>query len=408
MRKIILLTVLLSVFLTFGTAYPIDISPTGDADTLVNSILGPGVTLVPGTATYGGSAVASGTFTNGAVVGIASGIILTSGTASDAVGPNNNGDVAETIGGGGPGDDTTTSLGLDGDADLDILAGYPTYDASVLEFDFQTAAQGDIIFKFVFASEEYIDYVGTQFNDVFGFFLDGVNIGLVPGTSDPVTINTINPNVNAAYFLQNISVSPPPSAPYDIEYDGFTTVLTAEYKDLPAGTHHMKLAIADGSDSILDAAVFIQEGSFTFAQIQVPVDIKPGSCPNPIQPKTKGVLPVAIAGTDTLDVTKIDPASILLNGVSPLRWDYYDAAKPHEPYIGKNGAYDCSAYYPDEYGVVDGYMDLRLYFDMQAIVASLGSINGGDVLLLQLTGKLKEEFGGTEIVGEDVVIIRMK
>jgi hypothetical protein len=372
---------------------------------MVNEILGPGVTLVPGSATYTGANSASGTFVDGVSSGIniESGIILTSGTAVDAVGPNQNGAVPEILGGGGSSDDTTTILGLGGDPDLTILAGFDTYDASVLEFRFTTASKGDLAFNFVFASEEYIDYVNSPFNDVFGFFVDGVNIGLVPGTTDPITVNTVNPVSNTAYFNQNISVSPPPPAPFDIEYDGFTTVITAQLLDLNAGEHTMKLAIADGSDHILDAAVFIEAGSFQIAEIEVPVDVKPTSCPNPINFGSNGVLPVAILGTADFDVTQVDPASVTLVGVSPLRWSYEDVATPYKPFMGKEDCFACN-----EEGA-DGYMDITLKFKTQEIVAAMGNAwQDGDCAQLVLQGMLAEEFGSISIIGEDYVWLRIK
>jgi hypothetical protein len=132
----------------------------------------------------------------------------------------------------------------------------------------------------------------------------------------------------------------------------------------------------------------------------VAVDIKPQSCPNPLNPKSKGVIPVAILGAEDFDVTQVEPASVLLEGVAPLRWNLEDVATPFEG--EKTGAYDCTT------EGRDGFMDLTLKFATQAVVAALGEVNDGDVLVLTLTGNLKEEFGGTAIRGEDVIIIRKK
>ncbi len=137
-------------------------------------------------------------------------------------------------------------------------------------------------------------------------------------------------------------------------------------------------------------------------EIEVPVDIKPQSCPNPLNVGSKGVLPVAILGTDDFDVTQVDVSTIQLEGVSPLRWEYEDVATPYEPYTGKESSDDCTIEGPDL------YMDLTLKFDLQEIVAALGDVEDGDVLVLQLTGNLLPDFGGTPIVGEDVVVILKK
>jgi hypothetical protein len=146
------------------------------------------------------------------------------------------------------------------------------------------------------------------------------------------------------------------------------------------------------------------------------IDVRPGSCPNPLNTKEMGVLPVAILGLEGFDVTQIDPATVRLfrkglvnpTQVAPLRWSLEDAGIPYRPFTGRKGAYDCLEYYPNEFGVFDGYLDLSLKFKAQEVIAALGVVNDGDVVVLQLTGKLKEEFGGTGIAGEDVVKIIKK
>ena len=136
------------------------------------------------------------------------------------------------------------------------------------------------------------------------------------------------------------------------------------------------------------------------ACLPVPIDIKPESCPNPLNVKSKGVLPVAILGTEDFDVTEINPATIELEGVSPLRWDWEDVAAPFEPFIGKEDCMmDCHELGPD------GLMDLTLKFDIQEVIAALGDVEDEDCLTLTLTGFL---FDGTDIVGYDVIIIIQK
>ena len=69
--------------------------------------------------------------------------------------------------------------------------GYSTYDATTLEFDF--VAPTDVIsFQYVFASDEYNEWVNSSFNDAFGFFLDGVNIAKIPGTDINVAMASGN------------------------------------------------------------------------------------------------------------------------------------------------------------------------------------------------------------------------
>ncbi|MGA2677936.1 MAG: choice-of-anchor L domain-containing protein [Sedimentisphaerales bacterium] len=249
--------------------------PTNDANILANTLLGSGIDLV-GNPQYTGASAASGTFKGGlaAGIGIESGIILTSGLATNALPPDNG--------------KASTDNGMPGDSDLNALlqarggssAGLVTYDAAVLEFTFNSQG-GNLFFNFVFASSEYNQYVNSQFNDVFGFFLDGVNIALIPGTTTPVAINTVNggnplgTNASNPQYFHNNSLSD--GGPfYSIHYDGFTSVFTAHALNLSSGTHTIKLAIADTSDHVLDSAVFIQAGSFSDKASSDPISVDKG------------------------------------------------------------------------------------------------------------------------------------
>ena len=138
--------------------------------------------------------------------------------------------------------------------------------------------------------------------------------------------------------------------------------------------------------------------------VEVALDIRPGSCPNPLNCKSKGVLPVAILGTVALDVTQVDIATVRLAGVPPLRWDYEDVATAYQPFTGKQDCnVDCTSMGPD------GYVDATLKFRTQAVLAGLGgAVQNGDCVAAQLTGYLRESAGGTEIIGEDVIRIRCK
>lgn len=98
-------------------------------------------------------------------------------------------------------------------------------------------------------------------------------------------------------------------------------------------------------------------------------------------------------------MTTIDPASIKLEGISPLRWDYEDVATPFE------GEFcDCHELEGD------GYVDLTLKFDPREIfeLYGLGSLIDGESMTLAISGFLKEEFGGTEIHGQDCIVILNK
>ncbi|MFZ5724579.1 MAG: hypothetical protein ACOY33_13085 [Pseudomonadota bacterium] len=131
--------------------------------------------------------------------------------------------------------------------------------------------------------------------------------------------------------------------------------------------------------------------------VPVAVDIKPGSCPNALGLAKNGVLPVAVNGTAAFAATGIDPASVRLAGVAPLRHAFADVATPHEPVTGKQGRHDCTA------AGGDGIVDLTLKFDAQQILDAIAPVAVDDEVTLPLTGTL---FDGTPITGEDIVWIR--
>ena len=130
--------------------------------------------------------------------------------------------------------------------------------------------------------------------------------------------------------------------------------------------------------------------------VEVAVDIKPQSCPNPLNVKSRGVLPVAILGTEDFDVSTIDPVSIRLAGVAPIRSSVEDVSTPVED---SQDVCDCTTQ------GADGYTDLTLKFDTQEIVSALGEVADGDVLVLTLTGK---SFDGIPIEGKDCIVVFSK
>ena len=95
------------------------------------------------------------------------------------------------------------------------------------------------------------------------FLLDGENIALIPSTTEPVSINNINAQENTKFFRNNDLDDVAEKDLLDIEFDGLTTVLEARGFVTPGKTHHLKLVIADVSDSIYDSAVFLKEGSLS-------------------------------------------------------------------------------------------------------------------------------------------------
>ncbi|MEM8907825.1 MAG: choice-of-anchor L domain-containing protein, partial [Bacteroidota bacterium] len=231
-----------------------------------------------GSIQYSGSEQAMGYFAQGAdAINIEEGIIMSSGRISNAEGANQVSGAGSLMG------------GSTDDPDLAILLddpNYQLYDLVALEFDF-TPTDELISFEYVFASEEYCEYVNSEFNDVFGFFISGPgingpftngaeNIAVVPGTSDYIAINSVNHLQNSTYYRDNVpfdhhSFMSPPCEEYPwadgvaielMEYDGFTAVMTAMATVVPCETYHIKLALADLDDANFDSAVFLKANSF--------------------------------------------------------------------------------------------------------------------------------------------------
>ena len=225
-----------------------------------------------------------GTFSSGtSSIDIEDGVIISTGNVTNANGANSS---------------SSTSTAYDGsgnDADLtDLGGGAQLFDLAGIEFDF-TPTVPQISFEYVFASEEYCEFAGSQFNDVFGFFISGPgingtfsnnaeNIAVIPGSATYVGINTVNHATNMAFYNnnnplgQNPICSPtPPVAPNDMEFDGFTEVFTAVANVIPCETYHIKLVIADRGDDIYDSAVFLKANSFSAgATSAVSVDVDQG------------------------------------------------------------------------------------------------------------------------------------
>lgn len=236
---------------------------------LVQSLLGSGVSI--SNVTFNGATNAAGRFSGGlGVVGFDAGVVLSSGNVADITGPNEL-------------DDTSTAQSLPGDAELDALVpGYTTHDAVVLEFDFQCSTTQAIAFDFVFMSEEFNEYVNSDFNDVFGFFLNGQNLALIPTTTTPVAINNVNcgnpyappGGSNCSFFTNNdcsdISPGAFPCAAINTEMDGLTHVFLAS-SALTSGVNHIKLAIADSGDEVLDSNVLIKAASLNCQSFPDPV-----------------------------------------------------------------------------------------------------------------------------------------
>ncbi|OYQ37324.1 hypothetical protein CHU92_08495 [Flavobacterium cyanobacteriorum] len=187
------------------------------------------------------------------------GIVLSTGFAASAPGPN-----SSLLSQGGS--------GWGGDSDLEVALGVSgTTNATILEFDF-VPLTNRISFDYIFASEQYLTSINSpnqcNFTDGFAFLLKPAgssgpyqNLALIPGTNIPVRVNTVRgagvcPPANEAYFGGfNPNNSP-------VNFNGQTVILTAE-ADVVAGTaYHIKLVVADQGNGLYDSAIFLGGGSF--------------------------------------------------------------------------------------------------------------------------------------------------
>ncbi len=276
MRKSILpfLFLLLSCSLPSISFAQITVTMGGTAAALAARLLGPGITVLSPTINCGANG--SGSFVGTSVLSFDSGIVLTSGLASSVAG------AASTTMSSSPCFTCT-------DASLASLTGGVTHDACVLEFNFRPA--GDTVkFRYVFGSEEYPGFTCSGFNDVFGFFISGpgfsspTNIALVPGTTIPVCINSINCAVSPGTACTSLGTGSPFCSYFvnnaggtTIAFNGLTTTLTAIANVIPCDTYHLKLGVCDVSDGINDSGVFLEAGSLTSTGIHItPAGLNPG------------------------------------------------------------------------------------------------------------------------------------
>lgn len=248
------------------------------ASSLVNTLIGPGIQVFNPTRNCPGDS-ASGTFNGTASnIGLNAGTILTSGSIHEAPGPNNSGSAGQN------------NL-VDGDDDLDpLLAPDSTFDACAIEFDFIPLCDS-IQIAYVFASEEYDEYVCGTVNDIFAFFISGpgyavpTNIATVPGTATPVSINTVNNGSVGAFgsngpgcVLSNSTYYTSNTGGATVQYDGFTNGLVAQASVIPCSTYHVKIVVADGGDGVFDSAVFLEQNGIrcTASLFDIEVEAGPG------------------------------------------------------------------------------------------------------------------------------------
>jgi gliding motility-associated-like protein len=277
---------ILALLLSGNAKAQVLIDTTPNASQLVKALVGEGITI--SNITLSGKRGAYGKFKKVlSNLPLDSGILLTTGKAlSQGTGGNGVNGMASAL--------ASNNNSGRGDGDLDRLVGDTTFDACVLEFDFVPI--GDSIkFRYIFSSDEYPQFNCSDYNDVFAFLISGpgyptqTNIALVPGTTIPVAINSVNSGIaGPGEDIDSCNIMGPgsPFTQYYINntggttivHNGFTQVFTATAAVQSCQTYHLKLAIADVQDEIYDSGVFLEAGSLNSAAVtlvpQVPVDLQ--------------------------------------------------------------------------------------------------------------------------------------
>lgn len=170
-----------------------------------------------------------------------------------------------------------------------------TYDAAKLSFDIKT--YGDTLnIEFIYASEEYNEYVGSQFQDVFACLFKGAEDTVYENiakfqTADLITVNTINngqnnsgPCQNCSHYVYNGNGTDLPYSvnPYYIQFDGFTKAIKLKIPVEPLKIYSLIFVIADSGDAIYDSGVFLKKGAVrTNSSKDKKAEIKYKIFPNP-------------------------------------------------------------------------------------------------------------------------------
>lgn len=253
----------------------------------------------------------------------------------------------------------------------------------------------------------------TSPNGAIYAFWDYLAVNAYVGAS--VRTQTLGTAPNRQFVIEwrNVTFADGWGTPFDFEivlHEG-TGAILLQYRNIDSATPETGSSATIGLENQAGTAASLLSHNrpaikspqfailFGKAAKDVPVDIKPKRCPNPVNLARKGVLRVAILGTRDVPVSAIDPNSVTLQGIAPRRWRLEDVGTPYEPFVGKTDIYNCNNLGPD------GNPDLIFKFDTEDVVATQGALSAvqaGQAFLLKLDGKLLD---GTEIKGEDSVVI---
>ena len=239
-------------------ANELTLNTSASAMDMANAMFGNGITIQ--SATYTGAADASGTFTGGlstlgSLTQSDTGVILSTGNAADFTNSSGTTDTNTSAG------TTTNHTGVgevDGDTELNAVSGQATQDGAF--FDATFIEQGDLLtMQFAFTSEEYLEYVNGGVNDAMGIWVNGtyVPLTLADGSSQNVTIDTINNNIASNLYVDN----PATSDIYNTEMDGGTVVLSIVAPVNAGQPNTIRIGIGDGGDSAYDSNLLIMGNS---------------------------------------------------------------------------------------------------------------------------------------------------
>ncbi|GAA6191116.1 choice-of-anchor L domain-containing protein [Phaeobacter sp. NW0010-22] len=237
------------------TASELPIDTSASATDMAQAMFGNGVQIV--SADYTGHNAASGIYSDGDTVApnvtpSDTGVILSTGRASNITNSSGDANVRSW---------TSSNMRQKGDSDLDEMAGTTTYDAAVIEAEFIPEGS-TLTMQVTFSSEEYLEYVGSGFNDAVGIFVNGEKAELTIGDGD-ITINNINDESNSNLYIDN----PANAEVANTEMDGLTVTLTLKAPVTPGEVNTIKIAIADAGDSSYDSNLLIAGDSVQTALV---------------------------------------------------------------------------------------------------------------------------------------------
>ncbi len=262
--------------------------------------------------------------TNGNILEFDEGIAMSTGDLSKNLENNQNYPVSYSKSLGGP--------------LIDKIGSYRVYDPCIISFDFEAPAEGHLVMDYAFASNEYLQYSLSKYNDKFGIIVNGINYAVVPNTNPKqyIAINTINQKYNTEFFRFNTG---PNSLKLPIALRGLTSTFSSDAK-LIAGKNKVKIIIGDAYDAALDSVLFIRSKSMAFTEEDVDVGTlsisKTGNTLTIVRKREDGSLAVYGPASfsleeESLDGIKTSKVHVIKAGVSELSIDISQSEDEDNP-----------------------------------------------------------------------------